>query len=308
MTAQLDAGDSTLKVVGSAIWLNTAACGGATTANTDSITVTGAAGTTENLTIDQSGGAFAPGATAETGTGALSEIEFAVNLGDATDGVAIVGTTGNDTIAAGTTGVALNADADFDLGFAVQPAVLELKGGDGQNTLTGRGGFGAGTVYAGRLVLRAGDLGDIVRGGLGNDDVHGGAGADTLEGREGDDLMLGGRRQRQPRRQHRQRRHDRRRGRRHARGQRRRRHPSRRRRRGGHDDQRRPRHRRHRVLRPRHRSQPDARPRPRSRTSGRGGTDGAPTSPLLLALGEAEGGSGLPGRRAARRRRDPRGS
>jgi Ca2+-binding RTX toxin-like protein len=192
VSVQLEPGDSTLKVVGSAIWLNSAACGEATTASTDSITVTGAAGTTENLTIDQSGGAFAPGATAETGTGALSEIEFAVNLGDAMDRIVVLGTAGDDTLAAGTIGIALNSDADVDLGLAVQPAVLELQGGGGQNTLTGRGGNGSGTTYSGRLVLRAGDLGDTLRGGLANDDVHGGAGADTLEGREGNDLVLGG--------------------------------------------------------------------------------------------------------------------
>jgi Ca2+-binding RTX toxin-like protein len=166
-------------------------CGAATTANTDTITVVGAAGTTESITIDQTGGAFAPGATAETGTGAVSEIELAVNLGDATDGVKITGTSGDDTISAGANGVALNGDTDVDLTFGAVPLTLELTGEGGVNTLSARGGNGSGGLFTGRVVLRAGDGGDTLRGGLGDDDLFGGEGADTLEGREGNDTMTG---------------------------------------------------------------------------------------------------------------------
>ena len=43
-----------------------APCGGATTTNTDSISVAGSAGATEQLTLDQRGGFLGPGARAES--------------------------------------------------------------------------------------------------------------------------------------------------------------------------------------------------------------------------------------------------
>jgi Ca2+-binding RTX toxin-like protein len=166
-------------------------CGGASLANVDSIQVVGSAGSIETLAIDQSGGAFAPGATAETGTGAVSEIEIALHLGDAGDGVSVLGTSGNDTLAMGVKGVALNGDADVDVTFDVLPSAITLRGQGGVNSIGARGGFGTGTVYAGALVAYAGDLGDSIVGGLGNDTLNGGAGNDVIEGREGDDVLNG---------------------------------------------------------------------------------------------------------------------
>jgi hypothetical protein len=87
VTAAVTAGgEATLVTAAGEIRFGTTpvACGAATTTNTDSITVTGAGGSDETVTIDQSGGAFGPGATAETGS---PEIEMSVNLGDATDRV-----------------------------------------------------------------------------------------------------------------------------------------------------------------------------------------------------------------------------
>jgi len=104
----------------------------------------------------------------------------------------VLGTTSADTISAGVNGVALNADGDVDVTFAVLPAVLELHGLAGANTLGGRGGFGTGAAFPGRLLLYAGPDGDTLRGGLGNDELYGGAAADTLEGREGNDVLVGG--------------------------------------------------------------------------------------------------------------------
>ena len=75
-----------------------AACGAATTANTDSIVVNGSAGSVETLTIDLDGGPFAPGATAESGS---SEIEISLLLGDATDRLVIRGSAGPDAISVG---------------------------------------------------------------------------------------------------------------------------------------------------------------------------------------------------------------
>jgi Ca2+-binding RTX toxin-like protein len=183
---------ATLVTVGGEIRFGTVPvpCGAATNANTDTITVTGAAGSLEALTIDQSSGSFAPGATAET-TG-TSEIEIAVNLGDATDLVLVYGTADADTISAGTSGLAFTTDADVDVTLAQVPALVEVFGLAGPNTLTGAGGAGSGGPYQGRLALHAGDSGDTLRGGSGNDELYGGAGNDVLEGRNGNDLADAG--------------------------------------------------------------------------------------------------------------------
>jgi Ca2+-binding RTX toxin-like protein len=189
VTAQLESGGAaTLIVAGGEIRFAGSACGAATTTNTDSIAVNGNAGTLEQLTIDQSGGAFAPGAATEGGT---AEIELAVNLGDAADGVTILGTAGADFVYAGTSGVALNDDTDIDVTFGVLPALIEVRGNGGVNTLSGRGGHGVGTPFPGKLVLYAGDLGDVLLGGNGDDELYGGAGNDTLEGRDGNDVLSG---------------------------------------------------------------------------------------------------------------------
>lgn len=192
VTATLAAsGQATLVVAGAEIHFGASpsACGAATTANTDSITVTGAGGSSETVTIDQSAGAFAPGAAAETGT---AEIEIAVNLGDASDAVSVVGTPGDDAIAAGTNGVALNADGDVDVTFTPRPAVLEIRGDGGRNTITGQGTQGAGARFLGKLLLYAGNEGDALTGGDGGDELYGGDGADVIEGRLGSDLLAGG--------------------------------------------------------------------------------------------------------------------
>jgi Ca2+-binding RTX toxin-like protein len=190
-TATLAAGEAaTLVVAGTEIRFGTlpVACGAATTANTDSITVKGAAGSSETLTIDQSGGAFGPGATAETGT---AEIEISLLLGDPTDVVIVKGTDAPDTISIGTNGIALNTDTDADVTFSPVPSLVEVFGLAGVNTITALGGAGAGSAFAGKVVLHAGDAGDTLQGGLGNDELYGGAGNDTLEGRDGNDLVDG---------------------------------------------------------------------------------------------------------------------
>lgn len=188
-------GSATLGVAGGNVTFTNGTaqdCGGATVANVDAVKVVGNAGTIESLTIDQSGGAFAPGATAETGTGALAEIEIALHLGDAGDAVTVLGTSGADTLAVGIKGVALNGDADVDVTFDVLPAALTIRGLGGVNSIGARGGFGTGSVYGGALTAYAGDLGDSLLGGLGNDTLIGGAGNDTIEGREGNDTLEGG--------------------------------------------------------------------------------------------------------------------
>ena len=185
-------GQATLTVIGGVISFGEApvACGAATTINTDTVTVSGAAGTVERLTLDESSGVLGPGATGETNT---PEIELAVALGgDAADEFVVVGTDANETMAAGLNGVSLNADGDVDVTFASLPGRIELQGRGGVNFLTGRGGNGAGLAYAGILTLIGGDLGDELNGGNGNDVIVGGAGADTISGYAGNDAISGG--------------------------------------------------------------------------------------------------------------------
>jgi Ca2+-binding RTX toxin-like protein len=164
VTAGIGAGGTaTLAVVGGAIHFGSAptACGAATTASTDSITVNGAAGSVERLTVDQSGGALAPGASAESG---ISEIELAVNLGEASDEIVVRGTSSADALAIGTKGVSFNDDTDVDVTITPLPSSIELIGGGGGDVLTARGGFGSGQVFAGHVTLRAGDGGDTLTG------------------------------------------------------------------------------------------------------------------------------------------------
>src|SRR5688500_8064872 len=101
-----DGSSATLVVSGGELHFGVvpAACGAATTTNTDSISITGNAGTNETLFLDHRGGVFGPGATAETNT---PEIEIAAALGDATDTVVVYGTEGPDYFAAGQNGFAL---------------------------------------------------------------------------------------------------------------------------------------------------------------------------------------------------------
>ena len=184
-------GTATLAVVGGEIRFGETpvACGSATTTNTDSVEILGVTGAAEHLTLDQSAGLLAPGATGESNS---PEIEVAASLGDATDELIVIGTAGNDTFAAGLNGVSLNSDGDVDVTFTTLPGQIDFEGRGGVNFLTGRGGFGAGLAYAGILTLIGGDLGDELNGGNGNDVIVGGAGNDVVSGYAGHDQISGG--------------------------------------------------------------------------------------------------------------------
>jgi Ca2+-binding RTX toxin-like protein len=190
VTGSLTAGATkTLTVVSGAIWLGGSACGAATTSNTDSIAITGPAGTVETLVLDLAGGPLGPGATAEsTGT---SEIEITTSLGDTTDVIVVHGGPGADTITTGVTGMNLNSDSDRDVTFAPIPARVEVFGHGGVNVLSAKGGSGTGAAFLGKAILRAGDAGDTITGGSGDDELYGGAGADTFDGSNGNDLLDG---------------------------------------------------------------------------------------------------------------------
>ncbi len=183
-------GTATLSVVGNEIRFAGVACGAATTANTDAITVTGAAGSVERLLVDQSAGALAPGATAEA-VGTVSEIELAVNLGDTTDEFSLGGTPGVDFLAVGTKGASFTGDTDLDVTFSPLLSVIELGGAGGNDTLSAQGGYGTAQVFLGRVMLR-GDDGDDALSGSGLDDlIVGGAGADSADGNSGHDAISG---------------------------------------------------------------------------------------------------------------------
>jgi Ca2+-binding RTX toxin-like protein len=154
-------------------------CGIETVMNTDSITVTGS-GAGNQLTIDLSGGAFAPGQTAES-DGADSEIEWSVDLGQ-NGTVRVLGGAGVDTISVGGGGINLNAteaSGDIDVILANAP-VIELDGGNGDDQLSAAGGQGTGTATGG-LTLHGDDGADTLIEGTGSDQVDGGAGTDTLD-------------------------------------------------------------------------------------------------------------------------------
>jgi Ca2+-binding RTX toxin-like protein len=184
-------GQATLAVVAGQIRFGAShvPCGAATNLNTDTIFVFGSAGAKERLVVNLTGGPFAPGATAEAA--GSSEIEIVTSLGGPNDEIAVVGSVADETLAAGASGMAFNADGDADLTYPAAPALVELQGGGGRNVLTAQGGFGAGAAFAGKTTITAGALGDELHGGNGEDLLVGGAGADLISGWGGVDQLWG---------------------------------------------------------------------------------------------------------------------
>ena len=211
---------------GAAIQVNGVNCGTATVTNTDLIDVVGSTHGGQRVSVDLTGGPLAPGKTAETGTGAISEIEINADLrSGSSEEIAVVGSSGADTAVFGSAGARLNTDKDIDLTFSGLDQV-ELDGNDGADTLSVGGGGGSGEPFArfgdidggngsdtltgGRAsdtinggaddstatapgdVLRGGLGGDTLAGGAGNDEVLGNDGGDTVDGNLGDDVINGG--------------------------------------------------------------------------------------------------------------------
>jgi len=163
-----------------AIQVDGQACGTATVANTDVIQVTGPGGGPEEIfTIDMSGGAFAPGLTAESDGDA--EIEFQVTLGTAST-LRIAGGTGDESFTVGTAGINLNATEgtdDVDVTITGGPAI-ELLGREGLDTLSVAGGDGTGDPV-GDALLDGGAGDDTLIGLIGGSELVGGDGVDTLD-------------------------------------------------------------------------------------------------------------------------------
>jgi Ca2+-binding RTX toxin-like protein len=175
----------TLVVSGTAINYDGAACdGGATTATVDDIVISGTE--LSELTVDLSGGAFAPGAEVEaTGT---SEIEFTVST---LATLFISGTTGNDVFALGSNGINLNDDDDVDVTVS-DVAFVSLLGLDGEDTFDAAGDAVVGTGFTGGLFAFGGPGNDSIAGGPTGDGLEGDLGADALDGGGGGDIMGGG--------------------------------------------------------------------------------------------------------------------
>jgi Ca2+-binding RTX toxin-like protein len=185
LTVVADA-EATLAVSGAQITLNGTPCdAGATTSTVDLIDVSGGAGD-DDLTVDLSGGVFAPGAEVES-TG-ISEIEFAVALGGGADELAVVGTSSQDVISIGERGANLDDDDDIDVTTAGIESI-SLLGGNGGDDLSAGGDAVVGEPLAiqasidggqGIDALLGGDGGDVLAGGPDDDTMDGGAGTDEV--------------------------------------------------------------------------------------------------------------------------------
>lgn len=215
---------------GGEILANGVACGIANVHNTDLIRVVNASPSPSlNVTIDLSGGAFAPGATDEPGS-ASDEIEFDLSFSGVTlPDVSVVGGAGADHIVAGVNGLNLNADEpddDIDVTYLVSGSDLgnsildRMIGNGGDDVLSNAGGEGTGGPWPSSTPLIDGGPGDDVlssgtedaqlvggpgndqlfggpddfdtlQGDAGNDELHGGGGEDTLNGGSGFDILSG---------------------------------------------------------------------------------------------------------------------
>jgi RTX calcium-binding nonapeptide repeat (4 copies) len=187
-------GEATLQVVGGEIRFGAVpqACGAATTANTDLITVAAHAGSSEQLVLDQRTGTFGPGVEVEPNT---PEIEIEATL-EETDALIVYLTEGDDDVAPGQNGIGLFGDGDVDVTFPGGtppsfPIAFHALGGN--DFVNGRGQFGAGLAYLGPLTIDGGPGDDeLLRGSFEPDVVDGGPGNDVLDGQNGGDLMEGG--------------------------------------------------------------------------------------------------------------------
>ncbi|HSJ49783.1 MAG TPA: calcium-binding protein [Actinomycetota bacterium] len=175
-TVTADAGDPvTIVRSGEAIHVNGTACDNATVANTDTLDFQ-TTGVLASVTIDLSGGPFAPGATAESDDS--SEIE--INLPADVPVIRVLGSSGADHVTAGATGINLNANettADVDVAITGTPSI-ELDGADGDDVLSIGGGAGMGVAVRGTL-----------RGGLANDTLTTGAPGSAIDGGDGTDTV-----------------------------------------------------------------------------------------------------------------------
>ncbi len=203
---------------GSAIQVNSgsnpvACSGGPTVTNTDAIIVfdSAPANFSYHVTIDLSGGPFAPGADNEGG----SNDEIEIELQDV-ESAEFKGSSGADNWRFGSDGANLNgaSEANFltpgvdtDVTFLASTDRVRMDTGGSSDVVRGNGGLGAGTPLqipmrihggVGNDQLTGGDMDDTIafEGAIsndaGNDTVTGGAGADVIGSDAGNDTVDGG--------------------------------------------------------------------------------------------------------------------
>ena len=162
-----------------AITLDAAPCGTATVTGTETILVTGTGqGQPDDLTLDLSGGPFAPGLSAET-DGGDPEIEIDVALPGG-GSLAIAGGPSDDVVTLGEAGANLNAgEAVGDADVTLSGGEFVIAGHEGSDTLSVAGGDGTGGPAPAATV----------EGGAGDDTVAGAAGGSSLDAGEGVDTM-----------------------------------------------------------------------------------------------------------------------
>ena len=137
MAVGMDAGGTTtLSASGGSLLVDGAPCLGATTTNTDSISIAGHVGSNERLVLDQRSGVFGPGATPESN---VPEIEMTANLGDAADTVVVYGTEARDEMSSGECGFAFFSDGDVDVVLTPHAFKLEVHLLGGDDFFNGRG-------------------------------------------------------------------------------------------------------------------------------------------------------------------------
>ncbi len=181
-TVTIDVGNGESVVIGrsgEAITLDGTACDSATASNTHAIAVT-ATGVPGTISIDLSGGPFAPGASGE-GDGGEPEIEFAVTLPTGSPTLRVSGGDGADDVVAGSGGINLNASEsvdDADVVISGQAAVA-IDGNGGGDELSVAGGEGTGDPTAASVAGGHGD--DRLFGGRGGGAFDGGPGEDTID-------------------------------------------------------------------------------------------------------------------------------
>jgi RTX calcium-binding nonapeptide repeat (4 copies) len=170
-------------------------CGGATTGNTDRINVFAAAkGASDGVVLDESNGAFAPGATPEADGN--SEIELV--LSGQSGHLSVFGTPDDDIMrvrqgsrAPVNNVLGIGADDDDDVVFTASD--LSLSGGDGADFLSGQGFGFEGLPVSFPLGLSGGAGDDVIFGGNAVDHFSGNAGNDTLHTNDGNaELVSGG--------------------------------------------------------------------------------------------------------------------
>jgi Ca2+-binding RTX toxin-like protein len=183
---------ATLSRSGDAIYLDGAPCGAATVTNTDLILFVddqvGPPGK-PSITVDLSGGPFAPGVTAEADGSSEIEIWHEISDFPGADLLRVIGSDGDDPIeviegySEGTFGawldidVGAGLDGEGDIGIGLfEHFEFDLGRGDDRVGLNGTGGFMP------PMVLRGGSGDDVLPDGTHSDEIYGGRGRDLLVG------------------------------------------------------------------------------------------------------------------------------